>query len=257
MTPMANRLARELTLPQGRRRFDGEESDIRILTSDIHCFEVSDILEAAISVAGNVSSLIGGDQTMFLPAPRTWIEFIQPSGSRVAWLLEPAGDEDDTVISAILVCDDGESWGFCDRLFIDLKDGVLEGQANDWGFGWELGGFSPQNLIPVFLAFINTPRIVGRLQHMPNHALERRLTSRERSVGKFPVNAWTEIKLQISPPRDVSENGEHEAHLTGRKALHFCRSHLRIRLGRLEVVRSHWRGDASLGVRQSRYVLTH
>ena len=65
----------------------------------------------------------------------------------------------------------------------------------------------------------------------------------------------TEIKLEITEPVDASHDPSMEAHYTGDRALHFCRAHLRIRLGKLEIVRSHWRGDASLGIKQSRYRL--
>jgi hypothetical protein len=47
----------------------------------------------------------------------------------------------------------------------------------------------------------------------------------------------------------------HEAHYTGEKCLHFCRSHLRVRNGRLEQVKAHWRGNPSLGIKQTRYKL--
>ncbi|GLK86659.1 hypothetical protein GCM10017653_47290 [Ancylobacter defluvii] len=110
-------------------------------------------------------------------------------------------------------------------------------------------------LLTAFLAFINTPRIIGRRQHMPHRSLERKLVAQRAVVGKFPLHAWTEIKLHVTPPEDLSDELSHEAHLTGERALHFCRAHLRIRLGKLEVVRGHWRGDAALGIRRSRYVL--
>ncbi|KTQ96970.1 hypothetical protein NS365_23330, partial [Aureimonas ureilytica] len=71
--------------------------------------------------------------------------------------------------------------------------------------------------------------------------------------GRFPLNAWTELQLRVASPRDLSRDASVEAHLTGQRPLHFCRAHLRVRLGRLEVVRSHWRGDASLGIKQTRY----
>lgn len=109
-------------------------------------------------------------------------------------------------------------------------------------------------LIYAALAVINSPRIIGRLQHMPNRGLERRLT-RSLGAGKFPLHAWTEITLHVTPPKDMMDDPSIEAHYTGQRALHFCRAHLRVRLGRLEIVRSHWRGDPALGIKQSRYVL--
>lgn len=75
-------------------------------------------------------------------------------------------------------------------------------------------------------------------------------------VGKFPLNAWTEIMLEMTPPPAPEGPSTCEVRLSGTKALHFCRAYLRLRLGRLELVSSHWRGDGALGIKQSRYVLT-
>ncbi|QPF81665.1 hypothetical protein IC762_17725 [Bradyrhizobium genosp. L] len=106
-------------------------------------------------------------------------------------------------------------------------------------------------LVPL-LAMINTPRIIGRCQHMPHAGLARDLRKRF-GAGRFPLRAWTEIQLKVTPPEQGE--GEAEAHLTGARALHFCRAHLRVRLGRLELVSSHWRGDPALGIKQSKYRL--
>jgi hypothetical protein len=102
------------------------------------------------------------------------------------------------------------------------------------------------------LALINSPRIIGRQQHMPSRVLEQKLT-RGFGVGKFPLHAWTEIKLEVAKPIEIDDGEPHEAHLTGRRALHFVRKHLRLWNGELIYVTSHWRGDPALGIKQSRY----
>ncbi|MBB1247438.1 hypothetical protein [Rhizobium sp. G21] len=106
------------------------------------------------------------------------------------------------------------------------------------------------------LALINTPKIIGRRQHMPHRGLERELLKRRGVMGHFPLQAWTEIKLEVGKTEDVSGAPSVEAHLTGERALHFCRAHLRVRMGKVEFVRGHWRGDASLGIKRSRYKVT-
>jgi hypothetical protein len=83
--------------------------------------------------------------------------------------------------------------------------------------------------------------------------LQKKIAAAKRMVGRFPLRAWTEIKLEVTPPK--YDGTEHEAMLTGGKALHFCRAHLRIRLGRVELVSAHWRGDPSLGLKRTRYSL--
>jgi hypothetical protein len=40
------------------------------------------------------------------------------------------------------------------------------------------------------------------------------------------------------------------------RALHFVRAHLRLRLGKIELVRPHWRGDAQLGIKRPAYLVT-
>lgn len=103
------------------------------------------------------------------------------------------------------------------------------------------------------LAIINTPRLIGRQTHQPHRGLEKALLAQRKVIGSFPLHAWTEIKLEINAPKDATGDPAMEGHLTGEKCLHFCRAHLRIRIGQLEIVRAHWRGDAALGIKQSRY----
>ena len=101
------------------------------------------------------------------------------------------------------------------------------------------------------LALINTPRVIGRKQHMPHAGLQKKMAAARGMVGKFPLRGWTELTLAVSPP--AVDGQEHEVRLTGGKALHFCRAHLRIRLGQVELVKPHWRGDPALGIKQTRY----
>jgi hypothetical protein len=68
-----------------------------------------------------------------------------------------------------------------------------------------------------------------------------------------PPGEWYEIKLQVTKPRYVDDGAPHADQITGQRALHFVRKFIRIRLGKLEYVREHWRGDPALGVRQSDY----
>jgi hypothetical protein len=48
-------------------------------------------------------------------------------------------------------------------------------------------------------------------------------------VGKFPLRAWTENILKVALPDDRTAEPSKEAHLTGEKCLHYCRTHLRVR----------------------------
>lgn len=267
MTPLAYQIVKELTLPLRERTFS-DAGRVLPRMSDIHCFEVTAAIPAIMDCLTN--GLPEGsegpgwllqkcraisDETLFLPAPNTWVEFRRTDGGRtglhccieageIVFRIASSGKDGFGSLSAyagLSIRDDG-----CTRIY---SCGDEQAKALSPIFS------NVKAILIVALAFINSPRIIGRRQHMPHRGLERKLVARRAVVGKFPLHAWTEIQLHITPPRDASSDKTHEAHLTGERALHFCRAHLRIRLGKLEVVRGHWRGDAALGIRRSRYVL--
>lgn len=227
-------------------------------------FEVSDCAELINNMAWDI---IEGKQSYdlsdtFLPSEPTWIEW--HFGQRNAWLLwTKAG-----VIHGQFFFGHTKDWAQAvpeKSLFSELSAKPIIHPLIAWG----MPRHEDQVLAPevaldlhelvfaaVALGLINSPRIIGRRQIMPNRRLERELLKRNgKAVGKFPLQAWTEILLKVAAPKDMSNEGAVDAHLTGRKAMHFCRAHLRLRLGRVEVVRGHWRGDPALGVKRSRYIL--
>lgn len=247
MTPLAHRMVKELTLPLAHRTFqDSSGSNMLRRMSDIHCFDITEIQLAAYELSTNPSAYEGSDYTAFLPAPRTWLETANKH-CRFGWLLEEKGG------------------GIVRAQQATLQDIDRDVYFGTFGEPWELSltrpyssdpeKWTPDQLVPAYLLFINSPRVIGRRTHQPHRGLARALLAKRSVIGHFPLNAWTEIKLEVGPPRDESGLSSSEVHLTGQRALHFCRSHLRVRLGRLEIVRAHWRGDASLGIKQSRYKL--
>ena len=105
-----------------------------------------------------------------------------------------------------------------------------------------------------FLGMINTPRVFQRNVHSPHIGLQRKLVAAKSLVGKYPLGAWTEILLKVPGPE--SGGGVAAAgYLTGERALHWCRAHLRYRLGQWEIVKDHWRGNPAIGIKRSRYRL--
>lgn len=261
MTPLAKRIVKELTLKPSRRTvvdncglFDSME--------DVHCFECSAVVHAAADLAKDIAKKSSTEAVReklgFLPAPKTWLEYVDPVGAtRVGVLLI---EEKDGTASGLIACqNDNGIATFKSIISLRLKGSeqnqltVTIGDMSERAKLEKKLAEAVAALALPFLAMINTPRIIGRTQHMPNRSLERRLTS-SFGVGKFPLRAWTEIRLEVTPPR-VYDGEPVEAHLTGERAYHFCRQHLRIRLGMLELVSAHWRGDPALGIKQSRYVL--
>lgn len=275
MTPLAYRITRDLCHEENA----ANRAKIRKFMEEIHCFECSEVFELANDLMGDIwapaTKLEPLDHLIFLPAPKTWLEFKTPptptwsktAGHIFAFHLEELKDAGRELIR-VFVCEnsagaDTSKFVPCGyfqpkslKVMVQRDEPSLFALAESVNENAQLQARTWSRLVVALLALINSPKIIGRKQHMPNRTLERKLT-KNLAGGKFPLRAWTEIKLQVSKPPEIDDGEPHEAHLTGRRALHFCRAHLRIRLGQLEYVTSHWRGDPSIGIKQSRYLVTH
>ena len=271
MTPLAQEIVKQMLLPPRKRTFEDQCGLLRRM-EDIHCFEVTQILDVARDLVdkGTANAADGGDHfhcmteaSTFLPASRsgkTWLEYSSPDGEgRRGFLLVERPEKKDAIVyfaanyrRKFFSPDVTATFGL-------VSLGGNPGHGDLWEDAteedWKFGSFQILELQAI-LALINTPRIVGRQQHMPHVGLERQLRARMCEIGKFPLHAYTEIKLRVSAPDDLSAEKSTEAHLTGKKARHWVRQHARFRLGKIEIVSDHWRGDASLGVKRSRYLMT-
>lgn len=262
MTPLAHRIVKELTLPLKDRTFK-DQCGLLQRMDDVHCFDVTEVFNLAADLALSIHDTCARmgelklmETQTFLPAPSTWIEWSN-GGGREAVLLEY--DARGQIATS--------RWAFGDsaRFLSARKAGVLsltgdgvhaasnwpavrcfDGEGETEARGWNY-------MVLALLAIINSPRLIGRKQHMPHRGLERRLANAKGLVGKFPLHAWTELKLSVSDIGKRADGTEHEAHYTGEKCLHFCRAHLRIRNGKLERVQAHWRGNPALGIKRTRY----
>jgi len=264
MTPLAAYLSKQITHPRNEF-WKRNKQMLKFSLSDIHCFEVSKIVPLAEELHAEYSkkgkSIEQSEKYLFLPAPKTWIEAERPDHIRFAFLLRQIEDrvfefepgkptrcaavtmfgEQRAAMIGLLSTESNKGWRATDKL-LDAETAKLP-----------ISGLL--QIVHILLGMINTPRIIGRTQHMPNRAVERRL-ARDFGVGKFPLHAWNEIKLEVTKPPEIDDGEPHEAHLTGRRALHFCRAHLRLSRGKLEYVSSHWRGEASIGIKKTRYLVT-
>lgn len=272
MTPLAQYLAKQLVARPKDRKHSWSDprciDDLREWLSDIHCFEVSEVnsligeLTTAMHTQEKADEIIA--ERRFLPAPKTWIEY-RYKGRRIATLLQEipqhmVGTEGRQIEKPVIAT------FFCEEMGMNLgifsmadsnRAALAENQIRNERILADLGlPTTEAQMVYAQLAMIliNTPHIIGRRQHMPHAGLERQLT-RGLAGGKFPLHAWTEIKLQVAKPVEVDDGEPHEAHLTGQRALHFVRKHIRIRLGQLEYVSAHWRGDPSIGIKRSRYIV--
>lgn len=266
MTPLALVLSKELITTTKRRSdfWRNNAETLRQALCDTHFFETTEIMPMIdnlfqMNITHNEAIRQSVSEFGFLPATKTWLEWNAPQfGGRMALLLEEISHSEHKITY------------FCRELCQHLgesntKDYLTFRRGGDYYFSKELvslskeAGLTGEELIDwliqssqALLVIINSPKIIGRRQYMPHREIERRLT-RQFGVGKFPLHAWTELRLHVAKPIEIDDGEPHEAHLTGRRALHFCRKHIRIRLGRLEYVSAHWRGDPAIGIKQSRY----
>lgn len=94
MTPLAHRIVKELTLPKkGRHLID--QCGLLSRMHDIHCFDCTEVVDFVSEMCDSMvakNSFIT-DERVFLPAPKTWIEFRFSNGVREGVLLGLSGKE--------------------------------------------------------------------------------------------------------------------------------------------------------------------
>jgi hypothetical protein len=261
MTPLAHRLARNIVLPIRQRDpyWANYVSDLGDAFEDTHFFDTTAIFELVPQLAKVPEAVLL--KHLFLPAPKTWIEWGPNDNGilgRAAVLLEQ--ESSDKISVKAMMHDYGGPIGVINPSTGSFNISVITGVEPAVPHG--MAHLTPVRFrtitiitAVIMLLAINSPKIIGRRQHMPHAGLEKKLR-KAGAIGRYPLHAWHEILLEARPTY-VDESGEtQEAHLTGQKCLHFCRAHLRVRLGRLELVSAHWRGDPALGIKRARYKVT-
>lgn len=261
MTPLAQAVLNDYAEPIRHRMFKDQSNLLPRLMS-AHCFEVTPIFGLAGDLAESLHKRghTARGTLAFLPAPLTWIEWRRGTeGAREGVLLEELSNNDGVAEFA------SATWAFQGSgMFLSAKKPgllMLNGDGRiDQPYTVVRGLIDEDEskqrgwiaFMYMLLACINSPHVVGRRQHMPHAGLQRRLAAAQKTVGKWPLQAWHELVLEVM--REPSVGGrESETHLTGQKALHFVLKFVRVRLGRLEWVKSHWRGNGALGIKQTRY----
>lgn len=228
------------------------------MLTDVHCFEITAAMPLYYELV-KIARAPGGDEAItsllrtavFMPAPKTWIEHLGlDKGHRTAVLLvnSPWG------IQATMFAK-GHPPGFLGNLSTGtginppgaprLPDCIVN-------LPTEVSA-DMRALVGIYLAMINSPKVVSRQQHEPHKGLAREVRQHRNLGQPFALLPWHEIKLQVTKPRYIDDGEPHADQITGKRALHFVRRFMRIRLGKLEYVTAHWRGDPALGVHQSDY----
>ena len=286
MTPMAKWLA-ERTASEPKWWLVNEYDKLLAPFPSVKCFEVSAVDDLATMLAEQAQEKNSiADSLAFLPAPATWLEY-QIDKARYGYLLVQktettascislyAGDQGPGIVFVpmpvadlpLLGTADADNFAVDSALTIQgLDEKYLKKPAAFAEFGvpkarWDMSNVDWDKVLLdeqhrayrlyAFLSIINSPKIIERSTHKPSSGLQKRLN--RKASKPFELLPWHEIFLDVQPPPDGTSHDGSSERLTGPKAFHFCRSFIRIRLGKLERVRAHWRGDPSLGVSQASY----
>lgn len=251
MTPLAHALQRQLLRPaRERARFwqnPEAASKLQRHLAAAKGFEVTaawplvEELRSRIRGPGDWASVA---PMVFLPAPQVWIETavsVAQDRGRVAFLLETRADgvvdvhyiEEEAGAHAVGVLREA------DHSAAIASNADLPDQECRQVLSW----------VSAVLVVINSPRVVVPHTRTPHRGLAREM----RHHGLSPPGGWCEVRLQVTKPRHIDDGKPHADQVTGQRALHFVRRFIRIRLGQLEYVTAHWRGNPEAGTRHSHY----
>lgn len=261
MTPLARHLQRELLKPARERAtyWQGGKTAQKLqrhLTAAqfFNIAAVFPLMQELYSSVGEKGDWGALSPTVFAPAPETWLET-----NGIAALLTPLNVHRDPPLAVPpsvweAICRDGTGIQV-DQVRLDGASSVgwLHGRLPGLYAVDTPGGAATLTWAISALAIINSPRIIAQTARTPHKGLAREMRHRRLPTpGK-----WYEIKLQVTKPRYIDDGEPHADQITGQRALHFCRRHLRIcASGKLAYVTAHWRGNPEVGIRQSQYVVT-
>lgn len=97
------------------------------------------------------------------------------------------------------------------------------------------------------LALINSPHLCDKVPH----DLSRHNSKRQKR-NLPPILSYHDVNLTIDRGGGFRAD---ELISTGGRAYHHVRAHMRLRLGRVELVRPHWRGDPMIGTIRTRHLV--
>ncbi len=270
MTPLAHRIVKDFTRPVKDRLFHDQKFASFLATNEIHCFETSKVFRFAWDIGGKVIKAPDLAPGLFLPANNTWVEWYDEENKVRIGMLIANGKDDTYHIRQVMEDNTGarlQDWQVgVTKDFAHIKKKIGENaerafrkfaEATDSDYETEVKKFMARTTAAMmgFLCMINQPQTIRQKSHLPHAGLQRDLARSMGMHGKFPLRAWTELSIDMTPKDHAGEDVE--ARLSGRKCLHWVKSHLRFfSNGEWTIVEEHWRGDPALGIKQSRYVLT-
>lgn len=247
MTPLAQAIFNDRFQRKAKRVFQDQAAIADKLEGDWLCFEASQIAEPGKKLAEELAEKGIKPPHLKLPAPKTWIEFVDPdTGLRVGYLLTERADG---YVELAVAAKGGD-------IFSSILIGAISRSDTDYFICPK--SLSTDGEQTFFFAFamvymINSPQWFGHRQHSAHAGLARKLRASGHQKGKFPYLGWTEIVLELPSTARQEDN---QSMPTGRRVCrHAVRGHwLTFKNGRPPVWQPyHMRGDVALGLKQSRY----
>lgn len=100
-----------------------------------------------------------------------------------------------------------------------------------------------------YLLLLNEPKALETVAMDPHKGVLKDLRRVYGDRPPFEDKGWVQVTLHLSGTNKTGRGGNGgQGPEVGSVALHFCRKHLRIKRGKLEIVRGHWRGDPAKGL---------
>jgi hypothetical protein len=250
MTPLAHQIAKEVIGVAGAKLRGRAGAAVQRYLAEAVFFEVSCAWEAAHAIHQEAEGLVEALSLRgYLPAPVTWLEW-KAGDHRLALVLV----EDDRQTAerrdfAVYLVHGGDK--VCECLGAVLFSEGCAVASSDFPWG-EKAAYEAMGWALSHLNVLNTPSLIRPRRVAPHSGLARTLAQRGFMSGKFPLQGYTEVTLR--PGALIAGKGRNGT--SGDRCLHFVRRHERRVHGVWTVIEPHWRGDASLGIRLTRYSVT-
>jgi hypothetical protein len=232
---------------------------VEAIASTTHCFDLSPVATLLTETAKELGRAYSGPidlgEGVVFPAESFWIEWPAFGLVMARWggldrkglaiwafraAMEPLWPQGQTQIQQYVQV--GHIFMGADGLFT-----IATGPHHDVAeraFGRGVEGILLHALAAI--AIINSPS-AKRVDQAPHKGVQRHLRQ------AFPAAPTVKpSKIVIALDRPAADDGE-PGHANSRRAYHFCRAHSRMKAGRTEHVRAHWRGDPAFGIRIGRY----
>lgn len=247
------------------------------LRAPIPRFVIADYLSPIIGdLAQDAAALEKSRSYLFMPSPQMWIEMMAPLPEKTKRKMSrTAGRNAELRVGALLFADDEEACvgeaivasttsRRADPLIAHARMNLGEPGARALAVDALLNGGPAAQIESAYpggaesyaasmseslsqwliaaIALINTPRIATFVEH----TFDDREYGAPRP-GRWPLMSYKEVRLNVDEKIAVKNTDVRSADT--HTARHHVRAHLRLRLGRVELVKAHWRGNAAFGTK--------